>query len=65
MHNCQLHKFRERLRTLYKVNLETLLFYSSPDVEDVESLFVRAFTHSDLFISLCVLPLVVLQGNSP
>ena len=41
MHNCQLHKNRERLRAQLKVTSESLLFYAAPDHVSVEKLVVR------------------------
>ena len=41
MHNCQLHKNRERLVVQHKVTFESLLFHSSPFATDVDDLFVR------------------------
>lgn len=41
MHNCQLHKNRERLHLQLKVTLDALHFYSSANMADVENLYVR------------------------
>jgi len=52
MHNCQLHKNRERLLIQYDVTMDALLFNLAPDPAEVESLFVRihCLNHIILFI---------------
>ena len=48
MHNCQLHKNRERLLVHYRVTFESLLFHSTPYPNEIEDLFVRSFARQTL-----------------